>query len=341
MNIFDLTAKLTLDDTEYKQKLENLKKENEKASTSNTALATKGVGAWGAIAGAITGVIAAVATYVKMIKDAIMSATDYAGTIKDLAQVYGETYERIQEVNYLAQESGKNAEWAIRKAQASGQEYWEVLGLTNEEYRQMIDYAHEMGIILSDEVVDSADMLGDRVSQLKYQWQSLLTGLLAGDENIEEKLQAFFDRVLEAGEEFAPAIIKFVIYLMRQIAIAMIKIAPQLLGEVITACIDLLFSVDWFKVGLDIAKSFFEGFANIGIKVFNKLFGWTGLKIPEIDFGGSDGNYINTDYEITERVEESLTIRVESDGVTENDKAVANSLEDLIDEKIGKMLGGI
>ena len=40
-------------------------------------------------------------------------------------------------------------------------------------------------------------------------------------------------------------------------------------------------------------------------------------------------------------MQEELTIRVESNGVTSNDKAVANSLEDLIDEKLGKLLGGM
>lgn len=336
MNIFNLTASLTLDDKNYKTQIEEAKKQTESVATTTEKTSLKTALSWGAIG-------ASVLVVVNKIKDLMYNTTEWAGAIKDLAQVYGMTYEQIQEVNYLAQESGKNAEWAIRKAQSSGQAYWEVLGLTNEEYQEMIANAREMGIILSDDLVDGADRLGDQISQLKYQWQAVLAGLLAGDVNAEENLSKFFDRVMEFAEEFMPVAIQFSIRLFKEIAIALIQYAPQLVTQLINEIINIIFEINWFDVGWNIMKGIAEGIINA---TSNFLFGWLktfGIDPPQVDFGVGEASAIDTgtSYEITEKVQEELTIRVESSGVTSNDKAVANSLEDLIDEKLGKLLGGM
>ena len=369
MNLFELFAKLTLDDTEYRKGLDNATKQASGLTTavvtsskkSATAMATVGVTATevskrisdvttaSLVNGVKTatgwlGVALSIGAVVTALKDAIYNTTEWAGGIKDLAQVYGLTYTQIQEVNYLAQESGKNAEWALRKAQSSGQEYWEVLGLTNEEYKDMIAYATEMGIILGDDIVDGADRLGDQLSQLKYQWQSLMAGLLAGDENAEENLLKFFNRVMVFIEEFAPVIIQFVLKLAVQLVVALAKMAPELVGVLFTSVIEAIFSIDWIAVGWNLIKGIAEGFINGAIEL---LGGWLrifGIEIPKVDFGVGEDISMGVSgqtYEISERSQQELTIRVESNGVTANDKEVASSLETIIDKKIGEMLGGI
>lgn len=368
MNLFDLVAKLTLDDTEYRKGIDNATKQTSGLTTavvtsskkSATAMATVGVAAadvskkmndlgMASIASGLktaagwAGVALGIGAVVTALKDAIYNTTEWAGGIKDLAQVYGMTYTQIQEVNYLAQESGKNAEWAIRKAQSSGQEYWEVLGLTNEEYKEMIAYANEMGIILTDDLVDGADRLGDQISQLKYQWQAVLGGLLAGDENAQQNMRTFFDRLIKFIEEFAPTIIDFVVKIAIEVTMALIRIAPTLVAQVLSSLMDTIFNVDWVGVGWNIMKSIAEGIINASSEL---LFGWLkifGIDAPKVDFGiGKDVNLgNNSSYEISERRTEELTIKIESEGVTANDKAVADSLEHLIDDKIGKMLGGV
>lgn len=368
MNLFDLVAKLTLDDSDYVNGISNAKKSadglaastGKSSKSSALAMGTVGVAAADvtskiktltttSIASGLktaagwAGIALGVGAVVTALKDAIYNTTEWAGGIKDLAQVYGMTYTQIQEVNYLAQESGKNAEWAIRKAQSSGQEYWEVLGLTNEEYQEMIAYANEMGIILSDDLVDGADRLGDQISQLKYQWQSLLAGLLAGDTNAGENLQRFFDRLMAFLEEFAPVVVQFAVKLLVNIAVAALRILPQLTAELINAVIDTIFSINWWEVGWNVIKSIVQGIINgllnLGLGWLAKLFGF---EVPQIDLGvGQSSIDVGNNYEITERSTQELTIRVESNGVTANDKAVANSLETIIDKKIGEMLGGI
>lgn len=336
MNVFNLTASLTLDDKNYKTQIEEAKKQTESVATTTEKTSLKTALSWGAIG-------ASVLVVVNTIKDLMYNTTEWAGAIKDLAQVYGMTYEQIQEVNYLAQESGKNAEWAIRKAQSSGQEYWEVLGLTNEEYQEMIANAREMGIILTDDLVDGADRLGDQISQLKYQWEAVLAGLLAGDVNAEENLSKFFDRVMDFAEEFMPVAVQFSIRLFKEIALALIKYAPQLIVQLIEEIINIIYEIDWIELGMNIMKAIIQGVLNI---LSHTYLGWLkifGIEPPKVDLGLGSSTSIDTgtSYEITEKVQEELTIRVESSGVTSNDKAVANSLEDLIDEKLGKLLGGM
>lgn len=335
MNVFNLTAKITLDDKEYVSELQEVKQKTTEIATETKKTATSTKLSWAAI-GASIGAIA------KQIYDIMYNTTEWAGAIKDLAQVYGMTYEQIQEVNYLAQESGKNAEWAIRKAQSSGKEYWEVLGLTNEEYKQMIAYANEMGIILNNDLIEGADVFGDKISQLKYQWQSVLASLLAGDENAEKNLSMFFDRFGQFLEEFVPQGVVFAVRLFRQVGLAIVDIAPTLITELIDVCIENLFSFDWVTIGLKLGSAILQGVANIIIEGINTLFGWMGVDIPRLDLGiGSGANLNNQQYEITTRSTEELTIRLESNGVTSNDKLVVNSLEDKIDEILGRKLGGV
>ena len=369
MNLFNLYARLTLDDSDYEKKISSAKKEADGLATTFVVGSKRSSAAMGAVGLATTavgqklgdlttktiangvktvaswaGITLAISAVVSTLKDAIYNTTEWAGGIKDLAQVYGMTYEQIQEVNYLAQESGKNAEWAIRKAQSSGQEYWEVLGLSNEEYREMIANAKEMGIILSDDLVDGADMLGDQISQIKYQWQAVLAGLLAGDVNAEENLTKFFNRLFAVVEKFTPAIVQFVVKLVFRLAVALVQYIPQFIGLVISEIINTIFSVNWFQVGFDIIKAIIEGVIN-GLSEL--LFGWIGdifgFEIPKLDLGVGNGNYLDvgSSYEITESVSQELTINIKSEGVTANDKVVAGSVEDLVDKKLGALLGGI
>ena len=338
MNIMNLTAKLILDDKEYQVKLQEAKKQAKDTSNSTISNNLKTVASW-------VGITASVTALISTMKNLVYNTTEYAGSVKDLAQVYETTYQNVQELNYMAQESGKNAEWVLRKAQSSGESYAEILGLTNEEYAEMVANAHEMGIILEDEVIDRADMLGDAISQLKYQFQAVLTGLLAGEEGADQNLRAFLQRVGDFVKQYAPAVINFAVQLLIEVAVAFITQFPQIATELVLALQNALLNVDWLGVLWTVIKGLAEGIVNM---ILNALLGWLswfGIETPQVDFGVGDSPSLSNvganDYEITESVTQELTIKVESDGVTANDKAVADSLEDLIDEKLGKMLGGI
>lgn len=340
MNIMNLTAIVTLDDKEYQVKLQKIKKQAKDTSDSTIINNLKTVASW-------LGITASVATLISTMKNLVYNTTEYAGSVKDLAQVYETTYQNVQELNYMAQESGKNAEWVLRKAQSSGESYAEILGLTNEEYAEMVANAHEMGIILEDEVIDRADMLGDAVSQLKYQFQSVLTGLLAGEEGAEDNLRAFLKRVGDTVSQYMPAVVNFGVQILIEVFVGLVNYLPTFAVELATTLLDAIVNIDWLGIFASIGLSLIEFFINAIIQAFTFWLKWFGIDIPQVDLGGAGGyggaisNIGANDYEITESVTQELTIRVESNGVTANDKAVADSLENLIDEKLGKMLGGI
>lgn len=95
------------------------------------------------------------------------------------------------------------------------------------------------------------------------------------------------------------------------------------------------------QVGWDVMKSIAQGIINASSEF---LFGWLktfGIEAPKVDFGGASGNYIDVgnNYEITERVSQELKIRIESEGVTANDKLVTDSVADYVDKAIGDALG--
>lgn len=283
MNIFNLFGKLTLDNSDYNKGIDEAKNKNNELEKSTNKMSLGAVAGWAAI-------VAAIMKGVSAIKDAIMNTTEYAGTIKDLAQVYGKTYEQIQEVNYLAQESGKSAEWALKRAESSGQEYWEVLGLTNEQYKEMIANAKDMGIILENEVIDRADMLGDSISQLKYQWQALLTGLLAGDEGAEENMRQFFVRVGDMVEEYAPTVVNFGVQLILQILIGAVQQSPQILSDFMYALQDAFLKINWIDLIWNILRAVAEMFVN---NVIDAVAGWLrvfGVDVPQVDFTSSSNS---------------------------------------------------
>ena len=339
INIFNLVGKLILDDSDYKKKIEEAKGENKKLLEQELKARQAATGKWAVIGAAIVGVI-------NVMKNLIYNTTEYSGSVKDLAQVYSQTYETVQELNYIAQESGKNAEWVLRKAMNSGKSYAEILGLTNDEYAEMVAQAHELGLVMEDEVIDKADLLGDKLSSLKYQWQSVLVGLLAGEENASVNLEAFFERFIATAYNFLPMFSDFTVKLLTQVTVALVEYLPMLVADLSTEIIG-----DLIK---NLPKTLFELLKAILESAINGLiwasFGWVidlfGGKKPQVDLGVGS-SYSNSfsvtpnDYEITEKVDQNLLIEIRSEGVTANDKDVASSLEDLIDEKIGKMLGGI
>lgn len=396
MNIFNLIAKLTLDDSTYiskivsnstltqqqtekiKQKLEQMQKTTEKAirltaqafaegkigledysqkmsqlqsrqrqleesakqlGVANKKMSLSSVISWTAIATAVVGVI-------RKMGQLMYSTTEYAGSIKDLAQVYETTYQNVQELNYIAQESGKNAEWVLRKARSSGQSYAEVLGLSNEEYQEMIANAKEMGIILENDVIDRADMLGDQISQLKYQWQAVLTGLLAGNEDAEEQLSAYFERVGAFIEQNLPTAVQFTAKFLLQLVTSLVKLAPQIVGdlisELVNVAIDIIFDFDWYKVGWNLGLAVSEGVINIIPKVLNKLLGKVGIKIPTLNLdsfkmdtgnlvGDNSYNY-STNNSNSSNVTNNTTITIEAKDA--NAREIANEVSRILSTQI-------
>ena len=103
MNIFNLFGKLTLDNSDYKNKIDESKQKNEELAENTQKNSAKSIIAWGAIATAVVLVL-------NKVKDLIFETANYADQIGDLAQKWGFTTQQIQEFDYWATLNGTTLE---------------------------------------------------------------------------------------------------------------------------------------------------------------------------------------------------------------------------------------
>lgn len=103
INIFNLFGKLTLDNSDYKNKIEESKQKNNEFAGSTQKMSGKSVIAWGAILTIIIMVL-------NKVKDLILETANYADQIGDLAEKWGFTTQQIQEFDYWATMSGTTLE---------------------------------------------------------------------------------------------------------------------------------------------------------------------------------------------------------------------------------------
>ena len=99
MNLFDLTAKLTLDTSDYDKKINEVKTETNNVAKNTQKSTVKSAIALGAVATAVVAVVSKV-------KDLIVETANYADQIGDLAEKWGFTTREIQEFDYWATMNG-------------------------------------------------------------------------------------------------------------------------------------------------------------------------------------------------------------------------------------------
>lgn len=99
-----MIGKITLDDTEYKKKIEELKQKNKEIPEEfDKKHKAKMIAGWTAVAVAVIAVIKQVANLAK-------STMDYADQVGDLAEKWGFTTKQIQEFDYWASQNGTTLE---------------------------------------------------------------------------------------------------------------------------------------------------------------------------------------------------------------------------------------
>lgn len=339
MNLFNLVGKLVLDSQEYEQGIDQAKDKNQEfeQSTSNTSAVA--AAKWAAVAAAVMKVIS-------VIKNLVVDSTQYADNIKNMAQIYGYTTQEIQEMNSVAEQSGKSLERVLRGIQSSGQTAAEYLGLTAEEYQDMVDQAYQYGTILSDEALNRVDALGDRVTYLKAQWRAAITALLSGEEGSEEAVAQFFENLKDIVERYSPMIIQFAVKLLITVAKGLVKVLPEIVEELVATLVEEVYSVNWYKVGWDIQVAIFKGFwngmKNLGKKLLKKL----GIDIGDNDEleTVSDADITSKDYAVTESSTQKIDVTVKAEGDTPisemNAELVGGAIAEQIDDILGRRLNG-
>ena len=274
-------------------------------------------------------------------KELGVSVKDANGNFKAMDALF---YETIGALNTLEDDGAKSA-YMLDLFGRSAMEMGEILRKDTDEINAMRKEAHELGIVISQDTADFSGSWFDKLDQLKLQGQSALASMVAGTPDAEERLQDFFDNLLEIADTYTPTFVNFGLRLLIQVVLALVRIAPSLAAELTSAIIEAIFNTNWLQVGADIAKAVVEGFLNIFISALNIIPSIFGVKIPKVDLGVGENLFEPTDlggeYEISENINQKIEVEVKASGDTEVSQETAEKTAQALAPYIDKILGGM
>lgn len=269
-----------------------------------------------------------------------VSVKDVNGDYKTMDELFWETVGALNDIENEGEKSALMLDLFGRSAMSVG----EVVRKSSDEIAQMRREAHELGVVLEEETIKYASDFNDTIARLKLQGQSALASLVADAPDAEERLDAFFDNVSQMLEKYTPTFVNFGVRVLLRTAIALVKIAPTLVVEIVDAIQDTILNINWVQFGIDIGKKILEGLLNILILPFRSLMKLFGVDVPRIDFGQDNPDVINDEmlgenYEINENVRQDITVRVEASGDTTVSKETAEKTAEALAPYIDKILG--
>ena len=270
-----------------------------------------------------------------------VSVKDANGNFKSMDDLFWETVYAMNDLDSEGEKSAYMFDLFGRSASNIG----EILRKDSSELEEMRKRAHDLGIVVNQTTADFAGSWFDKLDELKLQGQSVLASLAAGAPDAEEKLQSFFDNIMTMLERYVPTFVNFALRIVIQAAIALIRISPSLIREIINTIIDTILNVNWLQVGIDVGKAILEGLLNCiiaGLNSFLKIFG---VNIPKIDFDVGQNYFENLDtsagnYEISENSKQDINISIEAKGNTAVSKESAEKTAEALAPYIDKILGG-
>lgn len=272
-----------------------------------------------------------------------ISVKDSNGEFKAMDELFWETVGVLNDFDNEGEKTAYMLDLFGRNANSIG----EVLRKDSEEIARMRQEAHDLGVVLNEETINYASDFNDYLARLKLQGQSALASLVAGAPDAEERLQNFFDNVMEMLEEYAPAFVNFGVRLLMQTTIALVKIAPSLVIDIVKAIQDTVLNINWIEFGIEIGKAVFNGIINSFINPFRGMLKLLGVDVPKIDIFGNNENaeYLTDvdtggEYEISENVRQDITVRVEASGDSTVSKETAEKTAQALAPYIDKILGG-
>ena len=264
---------------------------------------------------------------------------DANGNLKQMDELFYETIGALNAIESDGEKSRLMLETFGRSAMTVG----EVVRKSSEELAQMRQEAHELGVVMNEETINFASDMNDRIAVLKLQGQSALASMVAGAPDAEEKLQNFIDNVLEMLDGYIPTFANFSIRLLLQVAIGLIRTAPSLAIEILTAIQDAIFGMDWFQFGVDLGKSILEGLLNIIVSTLNRMLGIFGVDIPKVDLGVGEDIFneeaLGEEYEISENIRQEINVKVEASGDSTVSEETAEKTAEKLAPYIDKILG--
>jgi hypothetical protein len=271
-----------------------------------------------------------------------VSVQDANGNFKAMDELFYDTVGALNEVEDANERNVLMLETFGRSAMSVG----EVVRKSSEELEQMRREAHELGVVMSEETINSASDFNDALAVLKLQGQSALAGLVAGAPDAEERFQEFIDNLLGKLEQYVPSFVRFGVKLILQVAVAILKVAPSLSYEIVGAVLDVLLDFNmWMQVGVDIIKAVFEGAINVIPSLLNALLGRFGVNIPKFRLGTPETALDPIEvgggqYEVKQSTKSSISVNIEASGDTPVSQETAEKTAQALAPYLDQILGG-
>lgn len=373
MELFNLTAKLVLDTSNYEQGIEKAKqKGKEYADHTDKEVKAKSVLAW-------TAIITAVVALTKKIVDLGKATMDYADNIQDMADKWGITTRQLQEFEYWATLNGTTMEAMLNamtrltnQAQVNAsafkelgvsvkdengelkdqkQLFLEVINALNKVENQTRKNALQFDVFgrSGNEIAQVIEQGADNLQQLSDEAESL--GIILSEKTIKsagdfndamDKLRmqgrsAFAELI--AGADGAEAKFDdFIANLEEKIEIlapVFARIGERLAGELLKGLIKAIGDRLWGMLKFTVGEGWLWG-EKIWDKYDNPV-DWLFSPMGSTSTATITNSVVN---EKTTSVNETLDISlsVESDGTVAGDKNL-DTISDLMIEKINKALG--
>ena len=373
MELFNLTAKLVLDTSNYEQGIEKAKqKGKEYADHTDKEVKTKSVLAW-------TAIITAVVALTKKIVDLGKATIDYADNIQDMADKWGITTRQLQEFEYWATLNGTTTEAMLNamtrltnQAQVNAsafkelgisvknengelkdqkQLFLEVVNALNKVENQTLKNALQFDIFgrSGNEIAQVIEQGADNLQQLSDEAESL--GIILSENTIKsagdfndamDKLRmqgrSAFAELIAGADGAEDKFDDFIANLEEKIEIlapVFAKIGERLAGELLKGLIKAVGDRLWGMLKFTVGEGWLWG-EKIWDKYDNPV-DWLFSPMGSTSTATITNSVVN---EKTTSVNETLDISlsVESDGTVAGDKNL-DTISDLMVEKINKALG--
>ena len=375
MDLFNLTARLTLDTSDYEKNIEKAKqKGKEYADHTDKEVKTKSVLAW-------TAIITAVVALTKKLADLAKATIDYADQVGDLADKWGFATREIQEFDYWASLNGTTLEAMLsamtrltNQAQVNASAFKE-LGVSvkdengnlkeqkqlfmevatalnkieNQTQRNALQFdifgrsGNEVAQVLKQggeglqEMSDEAERLGIILSERTIQKASDFNDEI---DRLKAQGRSAFAELLAGADDADVRMEEFIKNLkskIQQLAPVFRDIGTMLGQELIKGILLAIVDRLWGAIKFAVGEGWIWGERKVNnpLEYFQEMMTHSGGLTDT--FSSISATTVN---EKTTKVDETLDIRlsVESDGTVAGDKNL-DTISDMLVDKINKALG--
>lgn len=362
MDIFNLTATVTLDTSNYKKGIEDVKKTNQDVSSSTEKnIQTIATNAWVQLGSTVLNVA-------KQIAQASLDLVNYADKYGDLSAKYDISSQSLQEFEYIASQSGATLETLLStmtmmyNRAKEGDEVFDKLGVSvtdvNGNMKSMDTLFWEV-----KEALDNVENSGDKSALMleAFGRNAMSVGEFLRRDTDELKALAqeandlgivLDESVIDKAGGVNDAIDEFKLRWQSALSALILgqEDAVELFENVLYDTIDMLEQVDWGAIGSRIAKALLKGLWEAMKNSFKENLlvtlgkGWLWGReessdteeMPDLD----DAEIMNSSsFEVTERSSQVLEVKVSANGSSPIDENNAEMIAQAIVPYIDKNLG--